>query len=170
MSENNIIIRAAELPDAVRIAEIYNAGILSRQATFETVLRSEADIAGWLEPASKKLVLVAVRNGQVAGWASIDSYRSRECYQGIAEYSVYIAPEVQGQGLGLQLLPRLIDLAESKGYWKLLSRIFPENVASLKLCVRCGFREVGIYQKHAKLDDKWRDVVIVERLIETNLK
>lgn len=170
MSENTLIIRAAELPDAARIAEIYNAGILSRQATFETVLRSETDIAGWLEPGSKKRVLVAVRDAGVLGWASLDSYRPRECYQGIAEYSVYVAPEGQGQRVGLQLLRGLIAWAEALGYWKLLSRIFPENVASLKLCARCGFREVGLYQKHAKLDDQWRDVVIVERLIEANLK
>ena len=169
MSENDLSFRPAEARDIAAITEIYNAGILTRQATFETELRSHADIAGWLDPAAEKIVLVAERAGRVVGWASVSGYRPRDCYRGIGEYSVYIAPEAQGQGVGLYLLPKLIDAAQAHGYWKILSRIFPENVGSLKLCARCGFREVGVYHKHAKLDGTWRDVVIVERLIEANL-
>lgn len=168
MSESNLTIRPAEAGDVSRITEIYNAGILSRMATFETEPRTSAEVGEWLDPAQKKIVLVALRGDEVVGWASVSGYRPRECYKGIGEYSVYVAPEAQGQGVGLELLPCLIDVAQEHGYWKLLSRIFPENVGSLKLCARTGFREVGIYQKHAKLDGVWKDVIIVERLIEAN--
>jgi phosphinothricin acetyltransferase len=167
VNESNIAVRPAVQQDIARITTIYNAGIASRKATFETEPRSEAEIESWLNP--EKILLVAEREGQVLGWASVSSYRPRECYKGIGEYSVYVAPEVQGQGVGLVLLPRLIEVAGQHGYWKILSRIFPENVGSLRLCARCGFREVGIYEKHAKLDGIWKDVIIVERLIEENL-
>ena len=63
----------------------------------------------------------------------------------------------------------LIDEAGAKGFWKLVSRIFPENQASLRLLRRMGFREVGLYEKHGKLDGVWRDVVIMERLLPENL-
>lgn len=171
MTLATLIIRRAEAKDTADIAEIYNAGILSRQATFEIELRTAEHIAEWLAPQQTKIVLVAAEaeTGAVAGWASVSGYRPRECYQGIGEYSVYVAPSAQGQGVGLLLLPKLIETAQNAGYWKLVSRIFPENIASLKLCARCGFREVGVYYKHAKLDGKWRDVVIVERLMEANL-
>ncbi len=170
MADYNLTSRPAQVQDASRIAEIYNAGILGRKATFETDLRKPEDILEWLNPTAGKIVLVAETESLgVVGWASVSHYRPRACYKGIGDYSVYVAPEVQGQGVGLFLLPKLIDAAEAAGYWKILSRIFPENEASLKLCARCGFREVGVYQKHAKLDGLWKDVVIVERLIEANL-
>ena len=55
--------------------------------------------------------------------------------------------------------------AKEAGFWKLLSRVFVENQASRRLIQSLGFREVGVYEKHAKLDGVWRDVVIVERLL-----
>lgn len=171
MLENTFIIRLAEIKDAARICEIYNAGILGRTATFETVPRTITDIEQWFLPEAQKVTLVAEREGAVLGWASVSPsyYTVRECYRGVGEYSVYVAPEAQGQGVGLELLKRLITAAGEAGYWKIISRIFPENVGSLKLCARTGFREVGVYRKHGLLDGVLKDVVIVERLIEENL-
>jgi L-amino acid N-acyltransferase YncA len=63
----------------------------------------------------------------------------------------------------------LLESAEASGYWKLVSRVFPENMASRALLRKLGFREVGVYEKHARLDGIWRDVVIVERLLPENL-
>ena len=59
----------------------------------------------------------------------------------------------------------MIQAAKEAGFWKLLSRIFPENAASRGLVHELGFREVGVYERHGRLDGQWRDVVIVERLI-----
>jgi len=103
------------------------------------------------------------------GWANVSTYRPRACYAGIGEFSIYIDAEVRGQGVGKVLLPALVEAAEQAGYWKLLSRVFPFNTGSRKLCAACGFREVGVYEKHAKLDGEWLGVVIVERLIPVNL-
>jgi phosphinothricin acetyltransferase len=55
------------------------------------------------------------------------------------------------------------------GFWKLVARVFVENVPSRKLLLSLGFREVGVHEKHARLDGVWRDVVVVERLLPANL-
>ncbi|HVR07193.1 MAG TPA: arsinothricin resistance N-acetyltransferase ArsN1 family A [Thermoanaerobaculia bacterium] len=169
-------IRLATAADAQRIADIYNQGIADRGATFETTPRTAADIARQLMAAAEAGVLrspphlpqpmlVIEHAGAVAGWAALSSYSPRRCYAGIGEFSIYLDRAARGQGLGRLLLEALIAEAARLGYWKLLSRIFPFNAASLALCRTCGFREVGTYEKHGQLDGRWLDVVIVERLI-----
>jgi L-amino acid N-acyltransferase YncA len=101
----------------------------------------------------------------VIAFAATSAYRARECYAGIAETSVYVSRAFRRHGAGRVALQALILAAEQAGFWKLLSRIFPDNVASRGLVRELGFREVGVYEKHGKLDGQWRDVVIVERLI-----
>ena len=104
--------------------------------------------------------------GEIAAWASISPYRpDRAAYAGIGEFSIYVGRAFRGRGFGRVTLAALIDLAEARGLWKLVSRVFPENEASLALCRSVGFREVGIYRRHGRLDGVWRDVVIVERLL-----
>lgn len=168
--QNTTSIRPARADDAAAIAEIYNQGIAGRLATFETVLRTPADIQATLAAGGRRFpFLVAEQQGEVVGWASVSTYRPRACYAGIGEFSIYIDERVRGQGVGKVLLPALIESAQEAGFWKLLSRVFPANTGSRKLCAACGFREVGVYEQHAKLDGKWLDVVIIERLIESNL-
>jgi L-amino acid N-acyltransferase YncA len=164
----NPAIRLASPSDAPAITAIYNQGIAGRGATFETTPRTTADIAGWFENPAYPTLVVEL-DGAVVGWANLSGYRSRACYAGIAEFSIYVDAQAQGHGVGRRLLGALVDAARERGYWKLVSRIFPFNTASLALCRRCGFREVGIYEKHGRLDGQWLDVVIVERLIPENL-
>lgn len=165
----SIAVRTAHLSDAADIARIYNQGIERRIATFETRPRTPAEIEAWFGNPRHPL-LVAVVDGRVGGWISASTYRERECYAGIAEFSVYIASEQQGKGVGSRLMEAFIPACEAVGLWKLVSRIFPENTASRALCQKFGFREVGMYEKHAKLEGIWRDVVIVERLLEKNIQ
>ncbi len=165
----NITIRAAVTDDAAIIASIYNQGIADRGATFETEPRTAVDIEAKLTARDSLSNLVAQADGVVIGWAGLSSYRPRACYAGIAEFSIYLDRTARGQGIGRQLLTALVDAARDGGCWKLVSRIFRFNAASRGLCLACGFREVGIYEKHGCLDGKWLDVVIVERLIPENL-
>jgi phosphinothricin acetyltransferase len=169
VNTERVTIRPARDGDAGEIAEIYNQGILGRQATFETRLRTADDILETLRASEGRFpYLVAEIDGAIAGWASVSTYRPRECYAGIGEFSIYVHEEWRKAGVGRELLPALIGAAEMAGFWKLLSRVFPENTGSLRLAVACGFREVGTYEKHAQLDGVWRDVVIIERLIPAN--
>lgn len=156
-------VRAAESSDTAAIARIYNEGIEDRLATFETEPRTAEDIVSWLEEA---LPLVVVESDRVVvAWAIAHRYRDRDAYAGVGEFSVYVAREARGRGYGRAAVQGLIGECERRGLWKLVSRVFPENEASLALCRSLGFREVGMYRRHAQLDGKWRDVVIVERLL-----
>lgn len=155
--------RPAQPADAAEIARIYNEGIEDRVATFETQLRSEKDVLGWFD--DERAMVVVEEDGRVAAYAGAFSYRPRACYRGVREFSLYVSRDARGRGLGRIALEALIAACRARGDWKLLSRVFPENTASMKLLKSLGFREVGIYVRHAKLDGVWRDVVIVEKLI-----
>jgi L-amino acid N-acyltransferase YncA len=169
-TSQKVSVRIATEGDAAAIADIYNQGIEDRVATYETELRSAEDRRAWLRSiAGRYPAIVAEVEGQVVGWAGAGPYRTRECYRGIGEFSVYVRREWRSRHIGSLLLPALIAEAERYGLWKLLSRIFLFNEASRALCRKHGFREVGIYEKHGKLDGRWLDVVIVERLIPANL-
>lgn len=154
--------------DATTIARIYNQGITDRVATFETRLRTAEDILAWF--GGRHPCVVVEREGEVIAFATTSSYRMRECYDGVAEFSVYVAREARGAGVGRLAMQALIEAAEQAGFWKLVSRVFVENTASRAMLRTVGFREVGIYEKHARLEGQWRDVVIVERLIPANLE
>lgn len=162
-------IRPAGPGDAAAIAEIYNQGIRDRVATFETRERTAADLLPWLEDRRFPF-LVAERDAEVIGWVAASAYRERACYAGIAEFSVYVARGHRGAGVGRRLLEAFLPACAEAGFWKVLSRVFPENRGSRALLAAVGFREVGVYEKHARLDGAWRDVVIVERLLPENLE
>jgi phosphinothricin acetyltransferase len=158
--------RCARREDAADIARIYNQGIEDRIATFETEPRTTADIERLLdERLGRYPAIVVERDGQIVAWGSAGNYRARPCYDPIAEHSVYVERSQRGSGAGRIALEALCAEAEQLGFVKLVSRIFPENVASLALHRKVGFREVGIYRRHGRLDGEWRDCVIVEKLL-----
>jgi phosphinothricin acetyltransferase len=160
--------RVATQADAAAIASIYNQGIEDRVGTFETELRTAAMVSSWFDGIHP--IVVLEQDGEIIAYASTSTYRERACYAGIAEFSVYVRRDWRGQGAGRLVLSRLMHESEATGFWKLVSRIFVENVVSRRLMQRLGFREVGIYEKHGQLDGVWRDVVIVEKLFATNLE
>lgn len=160
--------RPASPDDAERLAQIYNEGIEDRVGTFETRPRTAADVRAWFD--GRHPIVAVEEHGAVIAFASTSSYRARDCYAGIAEFSVYVARAARGRGAGRAAMTALIDAAAAAGIWKLVSRVFVENAASRGLLASVGFREVGIYEKHAPLDGRWRDVVIVERLIPENIR
>lgn len=170
-SDLAISVRAARPADAARVAAIYNEGIRGRLATFETRDRRPAEIAEWFSAGSGRQgenphpFLVAETSAEVVGWIRSSEYRSRECYRGIGDFSVYVADSHRGRRIGDRLMAAFLPACEAASLWKLVSRVFPENAGSRALCARHGFREVGTYTRHAQLDGAWRDVVIVERLL-----
>jgi L-amino acid N-acyltransferase YncA len=157
--------RAATVVDAPAIARIYDEGIEDRVGTFETEPRTADDVLRWFE-SGFPLVVSEDEAGEVVAWASAPPYRAhRPAYAGVADFSIYVSRAERGRGAGRATLRALIETAEAAGLWKLVSRVFPENEASLALCRSLGFREVGTYRRHARLDGVWRDVVVVELLL-----
>jgi L-amino acid N-acyltransferase YncA len=162
---DGLVARAGTIDDAPAIAAIYNQGIADRTATFETDARSAGDVQHWFDAIHPIVVVEDRPGGPVIAFASTSTYRPRRAYAGIAEFSVYVARGARGRGAGTVAMEALIAAAEAAGYWKLVSRVMVENEVSRGLLGSVGFREVGVYRRHARLDGVWRDVVIVERLL-----
>ena len=142
------------------VAAIYQAGIETGNATFETAPPSWDE---WQRSHPPGLRLVAVDDERVIGWAALGRVSARACYAGVAEVSVYVAPAATRRGVGTALLEALIDRAEDAGIWTIQAGIFPENTPSLALHERCGFRVVGLHERLGRMHDTWRDVVLLER-------
>jgi phosphinothricin acetyltransferase len=158
--------RLATEADATAIARIYNQGIAERIATFETEPRTPELVADQLRRKGDRFPTVIVEeDGEVIAWAAGSAYRERPCYAGIAEHSVYVDRAHRGKGAGAAALDALANTYAALGFWKLVSRIFPENIGSLRVHERAGFRVVGIYERHGMLDGEWKDCVIVEKLL-----
>ena len=161
-----LTVRLATVEDAEAIARIHNEGIAERVATFETDPRTAAQVASSMADKGERYPTVVVEQaGAVVAWAGAGAYRSRPAYAGVAEHSVYVARAARGTGAGRAALEELCRVYAERGFWKIVSRIFPENTASLQLHERCGFRVVGVYRRHGRLEGAWRDCVIVERLL-----
>jgi L-amino acid N-acyltransferase YncA len=154
-----MIVRELEPDDWPAVRAIYEEGIRSGNATFET------DAPSWeaWDSGHTELRLVAERDGAVVGWAALSPTSSRCCYRGVAEVSVYVAEAARGVGVGRALLERLVERSEDEGYWTLSAGVFPENEASLRLHQACGFRHLGTHNGLGELGGVWRDVAILER-------
>jgi phosphinothricin acetyltransferase len=145
------------------VAAIYEEGIRTRNATFETAAPAWPD---WDASHLAEPRLVAEDEAGVAGWAALTPVSSRCCYAGVADVSIYVAGRARGRGVGRTLLGELVRRAEEAGLWTLQAGVFPENEPSLRLHESCGFRRVGVRERLGRLDGTWRDVVLLERRSE----
>jgi L-amino acid N-acyltransferase YncA len=155
-----VTVRELDANDWPEIARIYGEGIATRLATFET------EVPDWDEWSHGHLAsprLVAENGAGVVGWAALSATSSRAVYGGVAWTSVYVDEQARGRGVGRRLLDELVAASEDAGIWTLQAAIFPENGGSLALHRRCGFRDVGVRERLARLDGEWRDVLLLER-------
>jgi phosphinothricin acetyltransferase len=146
--------------DWPRVANIYLAGIATKNATFE---QQAPDWQTWSNSHRPDCRLIALLGEQIVGWAALSNVSSRCIYSGVAEVSVYVDPEFQGRGIGDRLMKALIAESESNGLWTLQAGIFPENGKSIQLHLRNGFRIIGTRERIGKMDGVWRDTVLLER-------
>ena len=159
-------IRAATAADAEAICTIYNQGIEDRLATLETELRTPAERGEWLAArTSRHPVFVAVAGDAVVGWASLNAFNPRPAYGFVADLSVYVERGWRGRGVGRRLLERLVGVAPELGFHKLVLAAFPFNRAGMALYERLGFRTVGVYREQGWLDERWVDVIVMERVL-----
>ncbi len=146
--------------DSDRVIDIYRRGLDTGEASFEL---TPPDWDVWTRKYHDFCRFVYELNGEVSGWAALAPVSVRDCYRGVAEVSIYIDTNCLGQGIGNQLMGHLVPASEAAGIWTLYSSIFPENEATRKLHLRHGFREVGIRERIAQRDGRWRDTLILER-------
>jgi len=143
-----------------QVKAIYESGIATGNATFQTAAPEWEE---WDKAHVKTCRLVAIENSQVIGWAALTAVSGRCVYAGVGEVSVYIHPEARGKNVGTQLLQALITESEANGFWTLQAGIFPENIASIKVHEKCGFRLVGRREKIGQMNGLWRDTLLLER-------
>jgi phosphinothricin acetyltransferase len=142
------------------VARIYAEGIATGNATFET---SVPEWEAWDRAHLPGHRFVALDDGRVVGWVAVSAVSDRCAYGGVVENSVYVDASAQGRGVGRRLLEALLDSTDRAGIWTIQTGIFPENAASVALHERVGFRVVGRRERLGKLDDEWRDVLLLER-------
>lgn len=152
-----IEITAENYPE---VAKIYGEGLQTGTATFET---SIPDWEKWNSGHLSFGRIIAVEENNFLGWASLSPVSSRCVYGGVAEVSVYVSQAARGKGVGEFLLKNLIEISETNNIWTLQSGIFRDNVASHKLHIKCGFREIGYKERVGQLKGVWKDNVLLER-------
>ncbi|WP_027483091.1 GNAT family N-acetyltransferase [Deinococcus pimensis] len=169
-SSLDVQLRSVSPRDAAALARLYNHGVASRLFTYvteETTPERQFEVID--EAKLRYPFLVAVTDGQVAGYARLSPYGgTRPWHRGLGEVSIVVAPEFRGQGVGARLVSGIVDAARDAGFWKVVSLIFEPNMPSLSLFRRAGFRDVGVYERHGNLHGTWVNVVILERLILEN--
>ncbi len=155
-----MITREFKESDFSAVKDIYQQGIDTGNATFQTKAKDWHD---WNSSMLEVCRLVAVENGRVIGWAALSAVSSRCVFEGVAEVSIYVADEARSKGVGNALLSELISKSEEEGFWTLQAGIFPENESSIALHKKNGFRVIGVRERLGKMNDKWRDIVLMER-------
>ena len=153
------VVRDLRPEDWPQVSAIYADGIRTGNATFETGVPSWD---AW-DAAHHGIRLVAELDGEVAGWATVTPVSERHCYRGVAENSIYVAEAARGHGVGRVLLEALLARADEAGIWTIEAGIFPENRASVRLHLVCGFRIVGVRERIGQMNGAWRDVLFLER-------
>jgi phosphinothricin acetyltransferase len=160
-------IRPAHARDAGAIGAIYDEAIASGVATFASGPHDADERRAWLAARTDRAPVWVMDDADgVVGWSALAPFSHREWYDGVAEYTVYIAERAHGQGLGGQMLDALIDAAPGLGYWKLVGMILEDNAGGLALAASRGFREVGTHRDHGRVNGTWRDVTVMERHLE----
>jgi L-amino acid N-acyltransferase YncA len=155
-----LILRAMRADDGDDVLAVYQAGLDSGDASFETAAPTWAQFDAGRLPAHR---FVAVDGAVLLGWVAVVAVSNRAVYAGVVEHSLYVAEAARGRGVGRALLQRLIASTEQAGIWTIQSGVFGENTASLALHARCGFRVIGTRERVGRHHGRWRDVVLLER-------
>jgi phosphinothricin acetyltransferase len=172
-------VRLATPDDAAAICRIYNQGIEDRVATLETELRTPEERRAWLTSRGPRHPVIVAEladepstgRGEArepatpVGWGSLNAYNPREAYRFVADFSIYVDRAWRGKGVGDVMLTRLVELAREHGYHKMVLSAFPTNTGGMALYARHGFRTVGIYKEQGRLDDRWVDTIVMEKLL-----
>lgn len=163
---SNITVREADKNSLPHILRIYNQGIEDRIATLEVEHKDLDYMEEWFKCHQERYkVLVAESQDQIVGWASLNPYSHRCAYRGVAELSIYIDREFRNKGIGSLLLRNLEEVAVGESFHKIILFTLPINTLGKGLYNKIGYREVGILEKQGMMDDKYIDVMIMEKVL-----
>lgn len=154
-----MLIRPMTTEDQVEVLGIYEQGIATGDATFESQVPTWETWDASHLPAHR----FVAETDRVVGWVAASAFSGRSVYAGVIESSVYVAAEGRGQGVGSVLLDALVESTEQAGIWTIQAGIFPENRVSIHIHERAGFRTIGLHEKLGQMNGVWRDVLLMER-------
>ncbi len=161
-----VSVREAMPADIDAIRQIYNEGIADRVATLDESLKSGADLEQWWnDHGGRYSVLVAERDGKIVGWTSLNRYSPRNAYRGVADLSIYVARHARGTGIGTLLLERIERVAKAAEFYKLVITALASNQAGRALYGKTGYRLVGTFANHGRLDGAFVDVIALEKML-----
>ena len=159
-------IREATPEDSDAIRQIYNEGIADRVATLDESLKSGADLERWWnDHGGRYAVLVAEREGKIVGWVSLNRYSPRNAYRGVADLSIYVARHARGSGIGTMLLEKIERVAKTAEFYKVVIAALATNEAGRALYDKMGYRLVGTFANHGRLDGAFVDVIALEKML-----
>ncbi|MFC4324217.1 arsinothricin resistance N-acetyltransferase ArsN1 family A [Litchfieldia salsa] len=162
----DVIIREAVQDDIASIQKIYNQGIEDRIATLETELKDSAFMQDWFDKHQGRYQVIIIEyNNRILGWASLNVYNPREAYKGVADLSIYIDRDYRGKGLGGKLIDVIEGIAVKNLFHKIVLSTFNFNKVGQALYRKKGYREVGVFKNQGILDDKFVDVMVMEKLL-----
>jgi phosphinothricin acetyltransferase len=156
----DLIIDELRPEDWDQVRQIYLEGLATGQGSFEVEAPSWEI---WNKNHHSHSRLIARQDGRVIAWAALAPVSARQCYAGVAEVSLYVSADQRGRGVGQRLLQAVIESSERHGIWSLYGATFPENEASIRLQLACGFRIVGCRERVAQRHGVWRDTILTER-------
>ncbi|MFQ5571189.1 MAG: GNAT family N-acetyltransferase [Rhodothermales bacterium] len=162
-----LTIRDATLDDAAVIAEIYNESILAGDSTMVIEPRTAADIRHHIEEfTGREGYLLLEREGYVVGWGVIKGYGEGRVYRYCCETSVFLRRAEVGKGYGSRLKRAVIDRCRAYGYHHLVARIWASNTASIAYNRNFGYEVVGIQKKIGYINGQWRDVALMQLVLD----
>ena len=166
-NDTSLAVRNARAGDLAAIRAIYNEGIADRAATLDLEPKSDGEIADWFAVRSDGhyAVVVATRDGHIVGWASLNPYSHRCAYANVADLSIYVARSARGTGVGAVLLNAVEDVARRGGFHKIVLFALTFNAAGQRLYRKAGYREVGVFREQGVLEDRFVDVIAMEKLL-----
>ncbi|WP_434763999.1 GNAT family N-acetyltransferase [Vibrio fortis] len=159
-------IRIGKLDDVSSITDIFNYYIEHSNARFEESPLSLDNRLKWFsqfKPDSRHQIYVAIDNGKLIGFACSQPYRAMAAFDETVEVTVYLAPFIQGKGVGSKLYEKLFSAIQVHGVHRVLSGIALPNEASIALHKRFGFREVGVFNKYAKKNGEYISSMWLEK-------
>ena len=166
-----MIIREATENDQSALTNIYNSAVAERQAAPDLTPRTSEERQAWWQAHqdSRYPILVAEEAGTVQGYAALSSWVSGDVYAHTAEVGLYLAPDVQGRGLGTRLMQALLAEAARRGLHAVVARVWADNAASLALCRRCGFETIGVQPEVGRRRGAWEDCVVLQHTFPEEL-
>jgi len=152
------MIRFATHADAAAISAIYAHYVHKTAITFVAEAPTKADFVSRISDPRYPF-LVAEKNERVVGYAYASMFRTKAAYRWDVELSIYLAPGIEGQGIGSELMEKLLAAVENQGYLNAYSCITLPNERSVNLHKKFGFEELGRFPHSGYKMGKWHDVI-----------